>query len=342
MLKKSIFMQNNYKTLLPISVIIPNYNSGIYLEECLNSILDERYSFPQEIIIVDDVSTDSSLEKAKSLQKEYPEIIKLIKLKKNVGAAEARLYGIKESTQHLISCPDADDILSPGALEEAFNLLENNDMVIIDLYSIDDNGITKKMMNLDNILFPMRGYDACKLTFLGWKIHEKGIFKKENFIKAYQNVKLRNFYSADEMVTRNLIYSANSIAHCNKAKYYYRVHANQTTNKNNILHQLRSDLAFFNFLEKKNYLSEDKMLHQHMQSQIIGKTFFLIRHSKLKKEDIEQIFKYIKKINCLFILKNYSLKKFKSTLLSFFKCNLLKVYFSKYSLLSKWSIYGKK
>lgn len=290
---------------LPISVIIPNYNSGQYLIECINSIIDEYYAVPREIIIVDDCSSDGSLAVAKLLKDKYPDVIKLIELSENSGAAFARLRGLRESTQELISCPDADDMLSPGALEKAYLKLDNHDMVIVEFYKIYDNNTIEKQIDLSCIDFPLSGREACKLTFGKWLIHEKGIFKKSHFIQAYSKVESLDFYNADEMITRNLIYFAKSIQHCSDAKYFYRVHSNQTTksNKLNVLHHLKSEMALYSFLNCNRYFEENVILKAKLQNQIVGKAFHLMRMGGLEKNDVDKVKLYLREFNHLLPLK---------------------------------------
>ena len=90
-----------------ITFIIPVYNSALYLEECLNSLLNQ--SIHKEIIIIDDGSSDSSLSIILEYQQKHPEIL-LIK-QPNQGAAAARNKGIALATGEFISFIDSDDFL---------------------------------------------------------------------------------------------------------------------------------------------------------------------------------------------------------------------------------------
>ena len=63
------------------SVIIPNYNNAFYLEKCLKSVLNQTFN-NYELIIIDDVSTDNSVEVIKKIFNEYSnKNTKLIELK---------------------------------------------------------------------------------------------------------------------------------------------------------------------------------------------------------------------------------------------------------------------
>jgi len=94
------------------SIIIPVYNAEKYLEECIESALNQTYP-DIEIIAVNDGSTDNS----PSILQKYKEKIKII-TKENGGAASAMNAGIKQATGEWIKRLDADDILYSNAIEE--------------------------------------------------------------------------------------------------------------------------------------------------------------------------------------------------------------------------------
>ena len=90
-----------------LSVIIPNYNKEKYLERCVESILSQSL-LPDEIIIVDDASTDGSVDIIKKLSADS-NLIKPIFLEKNGGVSAARNKGIDSSLCEYVSFIDSDD-----------------------------------------------------------------------------------------------------------------------------------------------------------------------------------------------------------------------------------------
>ena len=98
-----------------ISVIIPVYNVSAYLDECLTSIVNQNYK-NFEVIVVNDGSTDNSLEIAKKYEKKYPKLIKVYD-KQNGGLSSARNYGIVESSGDYLLFIDSDDYILPNCLE---------------------------------------------------------------------------------------------------------------------------------------------------------------------------------------------------------------------------------
>lgn len=86
-----------------VSVIIPNYNNGKYIEQCIDSVLTQDYD-NLEIVVVDDGSTDNSLE----ILKNYQNDIVLISIL-HAGASVARNAGILASSGEVIAFLDSDD-----------------------------------------------------------------------------------------------------------------------------------------------------------------------------------------------------------------------------------------
>jgi len=103
-----------------LSIIIVNYNSGEFLRGCLTSIANERPSFPFEIIVVDNCSTDGSAETISLL---FPRII-LIKNAINCGFARANNIGILRSVGEYVLLLNPDTIILPGALDRLVAGLE--------------------------------------------------------------------------------------------------------------------------------------------------------------------------------------------------------------------------
>lgn len=93
-----------------ISIVIPNYNGVFFVEEALESALNQDY-MNKEVIVVDDGSTDGSGE----LLRKYEDRIRLIQTE-NRGAAAARNTGLRAAEGELIAFLDSDDIWKPSKL----------------------------------------------------------------------------------------------------------------------------------------------------------------------------------------------------------------------------------
>ena len=97
------------------SIIIPVYNYEKLIKKCLLSILKQKFS-DYEIIIINDCSRDRSLEICKKYKKKYP-LIKIINNKVNKGVSFSRNSGIRFSTGKYIILLDADDYLENHSLK---------------------------------------------------------------------------------------------------------------------------------------------------------------------------------------------------------------------------------
>lgn len=109
-----------------ISIIVPCYNDGIYLEECLNSVFNQTYT-DWECIIIDNGSTDNTKEVTSYFVQKDKRFIYLYQA--NKGVSLARNNGIKQSHGKFILPLDADDRIYGTYLQKAVTVLENNEKI---------------------------------------------------------------------------------------------------------------------------------------------------------------------------------------------------------------------
>jgi teichuronic acid biosynthesis glycosyltransferase TuaG len=105
-----------------ITVIIPTYNSSKYIIETIDSVIHQTFK-DFEIIIVDDSSTDNTVELIKEFKFEN---IKLYTLKKNSGASVARNFALSKARGRFIAFLDSDDIWNLQKLEKQINFMISN------------------------------------------------------------------------------------------------------------------------------------------------------------------------------------------------------------------------
>lgn len=108
------------------SIITPIYNAEDYLEETLNSILDQSHQ-NWESILINDNSSDASLEIAESFAR-LDTRFKIINNMVSGGAARARNLGIKKAKGRFIAFLDSDDIWDPTKLEKQIDFMKKNDI----------------------------------------------------------------------------------------------------------------------------------------------------------------------------------------------------------------------
>ena len=104
-----------------VSIVIPVHNGEKYIKESIDSCLAQTYS-NIEILVVDDKSTDSTLE----ILKGYGEKITVLPVEKQNGLGNVINIGIRASKGKYIARMDADDIMYPDRIEKQVEYLENN------------------------------------------------------------------------------------------------------------------------------------------------------------------------------------------------------------------------
>jgi glycosyltransferase involved in cell wall biosynthesis len=162
-----------------VACIMPLYNYARYLDEALQSVLSQT-RVPDEIIIVDDCSTDNPYE----IIKKYSQV-RYIKHEVNKGLAGARNTGIKASTSTYCFSFDADDLLRPQAVEKHMELAKENTIVTMPLLAFGDENYTarpskatfeilkERNVIYSNSLFPkalwtkIGGFDESEIMRLG-------------------------------------------------------------------------------------------------------------------------------------------------------------------------------
>lgn len=102
-----------------VSVIMPVYNGEAFVAEAMQSILNQTYT-DFELLIIDDGSTDNSLQVARSFQDPR---IRVVVLEKNIGLAHVRNRGIEEARGTFIAWIDCDDINLPTRLAQQVTLM---------------------------------------------------------------------------------------------------------------------------------------------------------------------------------------------------------------------------
>lgn len=107
-----------------VSVIMPTYNCGQFIVESLESVIAQTIT-DWEIQLVDDCSTDNTLEVIKPYLEKYPQI-RYYCLPQNGGPAAARTEGIKRASGKYIAFLDSDDLWSSDKLEKQIAFMEKN------------------------------------------------------------------------------------------------------------------------------------------------------------------------------------------------------------------------
>lgn len=113
------------KKELNISFIMPAYNCATKVEESVKSIMAGNFQDGDELVIVNDCSTDNTERVLNDLKAKYPEI-KIIKHIRNKGGAAARNTAVENTENEILFCLDSDNVLVPDSIQELKAYLLNS------------------------------------------------------------------------------------------------------------------------------------------------------------------------------------------------------------------------
>ena len=127
-----------------VSIIIPVYNKEKYIENTLDSVLNQSFT-NYEVIIVNDGSTDNSFQILKDYEDKYPQVT--VYSQENKGVSSARNLGLKKAEGKWIWFIDGDDVPSEHFLSEIFNskIDKKIDIISSNYSTIDQNNNIKKI-----------------------------------------------------------------------------------------------------------------------------------------------------------------------------------------------------
>lgn len=162
-----------------ISIIVPVYNVERYLNRCLDSIINQTYN-NIEIILVNDGSTDNSLEICNSYREKDSRVVVINK--KNGGQSSARNSGLKASTGNYIMFVDSDDKINLRCCELFIDtMLKNNSDIVIGSSSSNEKEIDKDL-ELNSIEVDLINDDILYNYFLIGKISVWGKLYKKSIL----------------------------------------------------------------------------------------------------------------------------------------------------------------
>lgn len=113
-----------------LTIVVPSYNTSVHIDECIPSMIDERCIDDIEILLINDGSTDNTLELLEKYQTKYPKSIRIIN-KENGGHGSVINRGIHEAKGKYFKVVDGDDHLIPDGLCQLVDRLKTIDADIV-------------------------------------------------------------------------------------------------------------------------------------------------------------------------------------------------------------------
>ena len=215
-----------------VSVIVPIYNVEKYLEKCLKSIINQSYQ-NIEILLINDGSTDSSLE----ICKKYKKIDKRIKIinKKNGGLSSARNTGLTYANGEIISFIDSDDFIAKDYIEKLYYCMQkyDSDISICGRYSVYENG--KKRCKYNQIFDKEYSFTSAISEMNKFHYFDMSACAKLYKISLFDDIRFPvGKLSEDYFIMYKLFKKSNGISYTSEPLYYYLQRQNSISNNKNI------------------------------------------------------------------------------------------------------------
>ena len=236
-----------------ISVIVAMYNSAPYVEQCLKNLLSQTMQ-DFEVIVVDDFSSDNSVEVVNEIAPQFEGKLKLIRLKKNSGfPGLPRNTAMGIARGKYITFLDSDDFFTNNALEEMYNVAEEMDAEVVHCekyleYHAEENkayvktfqrGEVIKERTLETNDFVQRVERFINWRTLWWACNK--LFRRDFLVK--NNIQFPNITAWEDLVfSFTCLLRAEKYVRVPAAIYFYRIRNDSLSHKGRNALEMTSNL----------------------------------------------------------------------------------------------------
>ena len=217
-----------------VSILIPNYNYGHYLEQCLNSVLNQTYK-NIELVFCDNNSVDNSYEIAIRYEKIFNEKgmhFQLMKNKKNIGSARNSARCYCQSEGDFIIFLSSDDFIEATFIEKCVSIMEKNQyvgMVMVHRNEVDEKGEIFSTMPFYNKSCIILGEEqAAVFMMAGIAIPSQILIRKSIYEKSRAEAAL-GFQIAGDWFNNFLVSIYSDVAYIMEPLCNYRIHSGNET-----------------------------------------------------------------------------------------------------------------
>lgn len=199
-----------------VTVLMPTYNVGPYVEEAVNSVLQQTYA-DFELLVIDDCSTDQTVEVVKSISDPR---IRIERNEKNLGLADNLNRGLSLIHTEYVARMDGDDIAEPNWLEEEVKVLDHHPEIGV------CGGCGKRFGTSDSLIVLPESHEDCLVNMLFSCSILVPVYRHELYSKFGMRYRRESFPAEDyrfwvdcSQVTR--------LHNVPKVLFHYRMHEKQ-------------------------------------------------------------------------------------------------------------------
>lgn len=238
------------------SVLLPNYNNASFLKEAIDSVLNQSFT-DFELVIIDDGSTDNSIEIIKSYADSR---VILIEKEKNSGIVDSLNLGLKHCNKKYILRMDGDDISVPDRFEKLVTFMEKHPQIGVCSSSLQLFGALNEVRNVD------RGSKRLKAGMIhGTTVPHAPCIMRTSILKE-NNIQYRNDHP--HMEDYDLFFRMKNITNFENLKdilYLYRITGSNVTVKNNHTRDDRFRKMYKEVLTELEIEATDKNVGTHYE-----------------------------------------------------------------------------
>lgn len=295
-----------------ISVIVPCYNLGDYINSCIESLYKQSNQ-NLEYIMVNDGSSDSTLNKLKEFRRKDKRVVLINK--DNAGVAEARNDALKIARGKYVFFLDGDDFIEFDTCEKMYNLIENQsaDLLIFDFQTVSTDGITRiykthipiGTYTLDRFFCVVDTLPVSPKLYKNDIIKKNGLFFESNIVYG----EVFTFFFRYLAYTQKIVVTDNVFYNCFEREMSASRSLDYKKEKNilNTIKLLKHSTELYANIDIKGMLCYHKALYNLVRTLVLFKYISL----NLTYDNVKYIFKEIYgniliKENLKFIKENVS------------------------------------
>lgn len=233
-----------------VDIILPNYNKELYLKEAVDSVINQSFE-NWKLYIIDDCSTDKSIEVLKSYMENKKIIV--LKLAKNQGPSFCRNLGLRISNSNFISFLDSDDYWEKDKLKDQIKFMKDKNLsfTYTDYIPFIQSEKTKKFIKKTSIQNSLN----FNQFVLNSSINTTTMIISRSILK---NLKFKKIEKLEDYLFKCQILKQNIIAYkFNSSSAFYRILKKSRSSQrfNNILYLWKINQKYNNFSFIKNLFS---------------------------------------------------------------------------------------